>query len=201
MTDGPNSEVRWMNPPAGYLVHPSERVVGLLAGPDIDIASWEARGETVEPLYTAAQVDEMRRSDVAALEELQEKIENAVMAASETQPTHKHRCVRIMGALGYDYGDPDWLTPGDVRRLDAALARVAELEGALEEKAMGQDDAARLLGVEHELRAHAVSFEPMLGEDAPWRVRSLVRRTSVSSHPTRWAAIRAAAKADTDEDC
>lgn len=187
--------------PAGYFVHASDNVVRLFTSPEIDVEAWRSHGENVEALYTAGQVDEMRRSDVAALEELQEKIENAVMAASETQPTHKHRCVRIMGALGYDYGDPDWLTPGDVRRLDAALARVAELEGALEEKAMGQDDAARLLGVEHELRAHAVSFEPILGEDAPWRVRSLERRTSVSSHPTRWAAIRAAAKADTDEDC
>jgi hypothetical protein len=187
--------------PAGYILHASDRVVRLLTGPDIDVAAWRISGEAVEALYTATQVGEMRRSDVEALEGLQEQIENAVMAASETQPTHKHRCVRIMAALGYDYGDPDWLMPSDVRRLDAALARMAELEAALEERAMGQEEAARLLGIEQDLRAHAVSFEPIHEEDTPWRVRSLERRLSVSSHATRWDAIRAAAQADAEEDC
>jgi hypothetical protein len=182
-----------------YRILPSDRVVGFLMGPKADVASWESLGETVEPLYTATQINELRRDDALELEDFRQKIESAVMAASETQPTHKHRCVQIMGALGYDYGDPDWLTPGELRRLDAALARVAELEALLQKKAIGQDEAARLLGVERELRLHVVTFEGSFDESAPWCVQSLAHRSIVSWHATRWDAIRVAAKAEAEE--
>lgn len=189
--------------PAGHLVHPSSTVARLLVGPDADLKALTAGGETVEALFTASQVEEMRRADSEALSELRSMIENAVQAASETQPSHKHRCVMIMAALGYDYGDADWLMPGDLRRLDAARARVAELETHLEFRSMEPDEGARLLGLEADLQKFQVSFEPLSeGEERPW----VVRRVGASfcrlmpSYPTRWAAIRAAAQAEAGED-
>ncbi|MCK1447998.1 hypothetical protein IVB43_37185 [Bradyrhizobium sp. 48] len=62
-----------------------------------------------------------------------ERIDNASQAASETQPSWKHRCFRIMGALGLDYGDPDWVIPDEQKKLDVAEARIAELETKLAE--------------------------------------------------------------------
>jgi hypothetical protein len=45
-------------------------------------------------------------------------IENAHMAATDTQPTWKHRCYYIMEALGADYGDPDWVMPDDRKEVE-----------------------------------------------------------------------------------
>lgn len=53
----------------------------------------------------------------------EERIENAQMAASETQPSWKHRCYAIMGALGLDYGDPDWEMPDDRKRSQERLVQ------------------------------------------------------------------------------
>lgn len=189
--------------PAGYLVHPGRTSVRLFVGPNADLKALTADGETVEALFTASQVEEMRRSDAEELIELRGMIKNAVQAASETQPSHKHRCVMIMAALGYDYGDADWLMPGDLRRLDAARARIAELETLLELRSMEPDEAARLLGLEEGLAKFQVSFEPLAeGEERPW----VVRRVGASfcrlmpSYATRWAAIRAAALAEAEEE-
>lgn len=52
--------------------------------------------------------------------ELEEKIENANQAASETQPDWRHRCYRILSALGFDYGDPDFMMPDEVKKLKTA---------------------------------------------------------------------------------
>lgn len=38
--------------------------------------------------------------------ELEAKIENAGLAACETQPSWERRCYAIMAALGLDYGEP-----------------------------------------------------------------------------------------------
>lgn len=51
---------------------------------------------------------------------LNENIENAEYACTDTQPTWKHRCYKIMEALGFNYGDPDWLMPDDRNKLEAA---------------------------------------------------------------------------------
>lgn len=153
-----------------------------------------------EALYSASQVNEILKRGQQVVDGLRDRIEGAVIAASETQPTHKHRCTMIMAALGYDYGDPDWMMPGELRRLDAALARVAELETAIEEKAIGQEEAARLLGLSADLRNHAVTFEAEFEEKAPWCVFSLRNRAVLSSHSTRWDAIRAAAKIEAEAE-
>ena len=59
---------------------------------------------------------------------LRERIDNAAQASAETQPDWKHRCFRIMSALGFDYGDPDWVMPDERKRIDAALARAETAE-------------------------------------------------------------------------
>ncbi|EPX83941.1 hypothetical protein [Salipiger mucosus] len=50
------------------------------------------------------------------ISELEESIENALQAASETQPSWKHRCHAILNALGYNFGDPDWEMPDEARQ-------------------------------------------------------------------------------------
>lgn len=65
------------------------------------------------------------------LEELEAKIENATYAASETQPTWHHRCNKIMAALGYDYGDANWMMPDEKRRLADAEADIFRLKSLL----------------------------------------------------------------------
>jgi hypothetical protein len=72
-------------------------------------------------------VEDTLRAEIAALKE---RIEEAQQRAAETQDSWKHRCYAIMGALGLDYGDPDWVMPDEKRKLDA---RIAELEGELDE--------------------------------------------------------------------
>jgi hypothetical protein len=186
--------------PIGYLLHGSNQVVQMFLT-DGEIASnWRRLGEKVEDVYTASQVASIRSADRSRIAELEEQIENAQIAASETQPSWKHRCHMILGALGLDYGDPDWIMPGDRKKLDAALARVAELEERLQEKSMGQDEVERLLGLERDLRHCAVVFETALGEDGAWHVRSVGSFAMISAHSTRWDAIAAAAKFDCEAD-
>ena len=60
------------------------------------------------------------------VDELENNIENACLAAAETQPSWKHRCYQILDALGFDYGDPDCVMPDDRKR-------ISELEAALRE--------------------------------------------------------------------
>ncbi|MNU30501.1 hypothetical protein D3C71_190010 [compost metagenome] len=181
--------------PVGYLLHGSDKVVRMMLTEAANATVWRARGETVEELFSASQI-EVIRGDLARLADLEARIENAHMAASETQPSWKHRCYAILGALGADYGDPDWIMPGERRKLEAALARVAELEGKLQEKAMGQDEVERLLGLEKDLRHCAVVFETAFGEDGGWHVRSIGSYGLISTHVTRWDAISAAALFD-----
>ncbi|NTF17276.1 hypothetical protein G6L37_02370 [Agrobacterium rubi] len=150
-------------------------------------------------LFTADEVEALRAVDRSRISELEESIENASIAAAETSPSWKHRCHDIMGALGIDYGDPDWLMPRDRRRLEAALARVEELETLLGEKSMSQDEVERLLDAEQALERHRVEYDGSLSPDI-WHVRSIWSTegggTMLSAHPTRWAAIAAAALAD-----
>lgn len=135
-----------------------------------------------------------------AADKLRERIDSALAAASETHPSWKHRCTTIMAALGYDFGDPDWIMPGELRRLDAALARVAELEGLLGVKVLGQDEVARLLGLECDLDHVEVVFDVMFGEEFPWCVRDVDSGFRHSSHATRWDAIAAAAAKEAEYD-
>jgi hypothetical protein len=186
--------------PIGYLLHSSDQVVQMFLT-DGEIASnWRRLGEKVEDVYAASHVASIRSADCSRIEELEEQIENAQIAASETQPSWKHRCHMILGALGLDYGDPDWMIPGDRKKLEAALARVAELEERLQEKALGQDEMERLLGLENDLRGCAVVFDTVFGEDGAWHVRSVGSFAMISSHSTRWDAIAAAAKFDCGAD-
>lgn len=185
--------------PVGYLLHGSDKVVRMLLSDAANAAAWRARGETVEELFSASQVAAIR-ADLARLTDLEEQIENAQIAASETQPSWKHRCHMILGALGLDYGDPDWIMPGDRKKLEAALARVAELEERLQEKALGQDEMERLLGLEKDLRGCAGVFDTVFGEDGAWHVRSVGSFAMISAHSTRWDAIAAAAKFDCQAD-
>lgn len=184
--------------PVGYLLHGSDRVVRMVLSDAANADAWRARGETVEALFSASQIAALR-ADLARLSDLEERIESAHMAASETQPSWKHRCHAILGALGADYGDPDWMMPGERRKLEAALARVAELEQRLQEKAMGQEEVERLLGLEKDLRVCAVVFETVFGEDGAWHVRSIGAYELISSHATRWDAIAAAAEFEGQE--
>ena len=149
--------------------------------------------------FTLAQVASLRAADTARILELEEMLENAAIAAADTSPSWKHRCYSIMGALGFDYGDPDWLMPGERRRLDAALARISELEDMLAERSLPLEEIERLLDVEQSLERHHVgydgSFPPLV-----WYVRSndtpTVPGRVLSSHPTRWAALSSAEVAD-----
>ncbi len=182
--------------PIGYLLHGSERVVQMFLTERAIASEWRKQGEKVDEVFTSAQVEVMRADDFARISELEESIASAHLAASETQPSWKHRCHAILGALGADYGDPDWMMPGDRRKLEAALARVAELEERLQEKTMGQDEVERLLGLEKELRHCAVVFETAFGEDGGWHVRLIGSYRLISAHATRWDAISAAAQFD-----
>jgi hypothetical protein len=184
----------------GYLLHGSENVVRRFLTDGDVAAAWLGRGEVVEEVFTAAQVASIRAADLERIEELEAQIENAHMAAAETQPSWKHRCHVILAALGADYGDPDWIMPGDLRKLDAALARVAELQERLQEKALGQDKVERLLGLERDLRTCTVVFETAFGEDGGWHVRSLGSFKIISSHATRWDAIASAAEYERDAE-
>jgi len=133
---------------AGYLVHGSCRVARMFVSDNRAAAFWAESGEKVEELFTASQVASLRVSDLARIEELEGQISDASVAASETAPSWKHRCHRIMDALGFDYGDPDWLMPGDRRKLEAALARVSELDERLAGEALSQEEVERLLDAE-----------------------------------------------------
>lgn len=59
-----------------------------------------------------------------------ERIENAQIAAAETAPSWKHRCYAIMGALGLDYGDPDFLMPDEANRLQNLVDLADNLRAA-----------------------------------------------------------------------
>jgi len=60
------------------------------------------------------------------IQQLEERIENATMAASETQPTWKHRCYEIMSALGFDYGDLNWVMPDERSALETKTREAFE---------------------------------------------------------------------------
>lgn len=149
--------------------------------------------------FTSDEVDALRAADAVRISELEQRIESASIAASETAPSWKHRCHRILGALGFDYGDPDWLMPGDRRRLEAALTRIAELEEKLHEREMPLGEIERLLDAEQALERHHVGHDGSFLPDV-WYVRSndTPQKLGVrlSAHPTRWEAIAAAEIAD-----
>lgn len=91
------------------------------------------RGPAVQPIYAIDDYD--LRGLLAAFEAqdkelvaLRDCIENAQQAASETQPDWKHRCYMIMGSLGFDYGDPDFVMPDEQKRIDLAVARAETAE-------------------------------------------------------------------------
>lgn len=87
---------------------------------------WTAAAQTAQDLAW----DVGKRED--EIQQLQAKIEGATIAASETQPTWHHRCNKIMAALGYDYGDADWMMPDEKRRLIDAEEDIERLRAALE---------------------------------------------------------------------
>jgi hypothetical protein len=60
---------------------------------------------------------------------LQTLIDNAQQAASETQDSWKHRCYAIMGALGLDYGDVEWVMPDERKQIDNAMALLRDVPG------------------------------------------------------------------------
>jgi hypothetical protein len=60
---------------------------------------------------------------------LQTMIDNAQQAASETQDSWKHRCYAIMGALGLDYGDVEWVMPDERKQIDNAMALLRDVPG------------------------------------------------------------------------
>lgn len=83
---------------------------------------------------TAERTDlarEITRFTASVESSVVERIENASQAAAETQPSWKHRCYAIMSALGFDYGDPDWVMPDEQKKLEVAEVRVAYLEEKL----------------------------------------------------------------------
>jgi chromosome segregation ATPase len=67
----------------------------------------------------------------AEVERLRESIDNAQQAASETHPSWKNRCYSILRALGIDCGDPDWMMPDDLKKLELAEAENERLRAAL----------------------------------------------------------------------
>lgn len=182
--------------PAGYLLHGSASSVRMFLSPLASVDGFIEAGETVEPVYTASQVEVARSKDAAEIARWAEALDEATTAASETQPSWKHRCVAIMGALGMDFGDPDWMLPGDRHRLEAALARVAQLEELLQEKAMSQPEMELFVEAERELVGHSVVYYPH--DEDIWQVWRISESPAawVGSHRTRWDAIAAAALAD-----
>lgn len=156
--------------------------------------------DTQAPItFTAEEVAALRAGDRARIEELEAMIDNAAMAAAETSPSWKHRCYSIMGELGLDYGDPDWLMPGERRKLDAALARISDLENLVAEQAMPIEEIERLLDAEQDLERHFVAYDGLLHPDvwvACTRGSKEHRTRELSRHPTRWLAIEAARIAD-----
>jgi hypothetical protein len=67
--------------------------------------------------------------------ELEQRIEDAVEAVSETAPSYKHHLTAAMSALGRDFEDPDWELPNVAKRSDALQAQV----NAAEARLMGMD--------------------------------------------------------------
>jgi hypothetical protein len=57
----------------------------------------------------STELDELRKKNTQLTAERDaalERIENATMAAAETQPSWEHRCYAILSALGLDFGEP-----------------------------------------------------------------------------------------------
>lgn len=52
------------------------------------------------------------------IDDMEDKLENFTYAFSETVPDWKTRCYRMGSALGYDFGDPDWLLPDQRNKYD-----------------------------------------------------------------------------------
>lgn len=181
--------------PVGYFLHGSGTAVTSLMSLGADIDAFRSAGEAVEPIYTAAQIEQLRQHDRTLLALLQESVDAAAQAASETRPSWKHRCYSIMSALGLDYGDPDWLMPDERKKLVAALSRVADLEAALHAKDIGQDEVERLIDAERSLVGHVVYYYPH--DEAIWQVwKGIPGQVRLSSHRTRWEAIATAEIAD-----
>lgn len=52
----------------------------------------------------------------------EERIENALQAASETHSSWMHRCEAILTALGANFGDPEWEMPDVAKRKDMLIS-------------------------------------------------------------------------------
>lgn len=89
-------------------------------------------------LDAAIAADEIERLS-ARLAEVEEKIENAKQAMSETQPSWEYRCHAIVAALGCNYGGPTPDIPEEhtwyARNLKLNKDRAERLEAALKEAA------------------------------------------------------------------
>jgi prefoldin subunit 5 len=92
--------------------------------------------------YQMEMAEKARREKADRIEALEEKIENAAQAMSETADNWEARCYAIMAALGMDFGGysedvPDVGSYYEVNirrcnaRIEALEKRVAELEEAL----------------------------------------------------------------------
>lgn len=79
---------------------------------DEEIVEWQENMAAFGPLSLTSKERFDRlvsrvEAEVAKREEAEGKIENAVMAMAETQPSWGWRISRVFGALGSDFGGPD----------------------------------------------------------------------------------------------
>ncbi len=109
----------------------------------VAISTLTAEVERLKSDASAERRAELEK-DVAALEDANAKIEEAPLAASETQPSWGWRIARIMGALGLNYGSPD--------DLDALIV----------------NDVIRQLGLADVARAQSGSFPPFQARVGLW---------------------------------
>lgn len=87
---------------------------------EIDEFCEKLKAESISGEFTTAQLADIIAGYFTS-------IENAQYAASETQPSWKHRCNAIMSALGFDYGDPDFELPDVANAKDLEIERLRSL--------------------------------------------------------------------------
>ena len=73
----------------------------------------------------------MKTYEDRRIEDFQKKIENAQITASETASSWRDRCIQIMAALGFDYGDLDENIPEEyqnmkTKKLEAEISRLED---------------------------------------------------------------------------
>lgn len=67
--------------------------------------------ESIERLRSFLRAVEADQETFGHIENIAERVDSFSMAAAETQPSWEHRCHAMGAALGYDYGDVDWIMP------------------------------------------------------------------------------------------